>query len=153
MIIFRNQEQWQALILRRNKNLYTVQQTAPHVFRINNTFYTPTQLITYYPSKQAGFIPSGDYKLSKPDEAPKILALSEVTKDLREVMAKYNVAAITKVNEESLNIIFGGIGDNHWGIVINHKSTIPTSGDYSHIGLEYDIVQKVSGNSFYYQTN
>jgi hypothetical protein len=48
MRIFRNQEQWQALILRRNKNLYTVQQTAPHVFRINNTFYTPTQLITYY---------------------------------------------------------------------------------------------------------
>jgi hypothetical protein len=140
-------------MLRQNKNLYIVQQTAPHVFRINNTFYSPTQLITYYPSKQAGFIPSGDYKLSKPDEAPKMLALSEVTKALREVMAKYNVAAITKVNEESLNIIFGGIGDNHWGIVINHKSTIPTSGDYSYIGLEYDIVQKVSDNSFYYQTN
>ena len=140
-------------MLRQNTNLYIVQQTAPHVFRINNTFYSPTQLITYYPSKQAGFIPSGDYRLSKPEEAPKMLALSEVTKALREVMAKYNVAAITRVNEESLNIIFGGISDNHWGIVINHESTIPASGDYSHIGLEFDIVQKVSDSSFYYQTN
>lgn len=138
---------------RQNSDLYIVQQTAPYAFRINNTFYTPTQLITYYPSKQAGFIPSGDYKLSKPEEAPGMLTLSEVTEALREVMAKYNVAAITKVSEESLNIVFGGISDNHWGIVINHDSTIPTSGDYSHIGLQYDIVEKISDSSFYYQTN
>lgn len=140
-------------ILKQNTKLYIVQQTAPHVFRINNTFYSPTQLITYYPSKKAGFIPSGNYKLSKPNEAPKMLALSDATKALREIMAKYNVAAITKVNEESLNIIFGGLSDNHWGVVINHNTTIPSSGDYNHIGLEYDIVQKISDNSFYYQTN
>ena len=140
-------------MFRQNKNLYIVQQTAQHVFRINNTFYSPTQLITYFPSKQAGFIPSGDYKLAKPDEATKMLVLSEVTKALREVMAKYKVAAIAKVSEESINVIFGGISDNHWGIVINHNSTIPMSGDYSHTGLEYDIVQKVSDSSYYYQTN
>ncbi|MBU2881611.1 hypothetical protein KO525_17285 [Psychrosphaera sp. B3R10] len=140
-------------MLRQNKNLYIVQQTELHVFRINNTFYSPAGLITYYPSKQAGFVPSGDFKLSKLDEAPNMLTLSEATYALREQMAKYNVAAITKVNKESLNIIFGGIADNHWGIVINHNSTIPTSGDYSHIGLKYDVVQKVSDNSFYYQTN
>ena len=140
-------------MLRQNKNLYIVQQTAPHVYRINNTFYSPTQLITYYPSKQAGFVPSGDYTLSKPEEDPKMRVLSELTALLREAMAKYKVAAITKVNEVSLNIIFGGIGDNHWGVVIHHQSTIPASGDYSHIGLKYDIVQKISDNSFYYQTN
>lgn len=139
--------------LRQSKNIYIVQQTTSHVFRINNTFYSPTQLITYYPSEKAGFIPSSDYKLSTPEQASELLALSETTKSLREVMAKYDVAAITKVNEESFNIIFGGISDNHWGIVINHQSTIPTSGDYNHIGLEYDIVQKVSDSSFYYQTN
>lgn len=140
-------------MLRQNTNLYIVQQTAPHIFRVNNTFYSPTQLITYYPTKQAGFIPSGDYKLSKPEDAPNLLALSEVTKALREIMAKYNVAAIAKANEESINIIFGGISDNHWGVVINHKSNIPNSGDYNHIGLEYNIVRKVSDSSFYYQTN
>ncbi len=139
--------------LRQSTNIYIVQQTTSHVFRINNTFYSPTQLITYFPSEQAGFIPSGDYKLSKPGVASELMALSEVTKPLRKVMAEYNVAAITKINEESFNIIFGGISDNHWGVVINHHSTIPTSGDYSHIGLEYDIVQKVSDSSFYYQTN
>ncbi|MAG76923.1 MAG: hypothetical protein CL811_09190 [Colwelliaceae bacterium] len=140
-------------MLRQHKSLYIVQQTAPHVFRINNTFYSPTQLITYYPSKRAGFIPSGDYKLSKLEDAPKKLALSEATNALRQIMAEYNVAAITKIDHERVNIIFGGLGDNHWGIVINHKSAMPISGDYNHIGLEYDIVQKVSDDSFYYQTN
>jgi len=139
--------------LRQSSSLFIIQQTAPQVYRINNTFFSPTQLITYYPSKQAGFIPSGNYKISKPDEDPSMMELSGITRDVREVMAKYKVAAITKVDEESVNVIFGGIGDNHWGVVLNHKSNIPDSGDYNHIGLEYDIVQKLSEGSFYYQTN
>lgn len=140
-------------IMRQNTKLYIVQQTAPHVFRINNTFYTPTQLVTYFPSKHAGFVPSGEYKISKADEAPMMLDLAEATITLREIMADYNVAAVTKVDENSLNIIFGGLSDNHWGIVVNHNSSIPNSGDYNHIGLKYDIVQKLSNSSFYYQTN
>ena len=139
--------------LAQNNQLFIVQQTAPNVYRINNTFYSPAQLITYYPSKHAGFVPSGNYKITKPENAPSLIELSSATSSLREVMAKYNVAAIAKINEESVNVVFGGIGDNHWGVVLNHKSPIPTSGDYNHIGLEYDIVHKLSSNSFYYQTN
>lgn len=150
---FLKQSKNEVEMLRKNTSISIVQQTSPQVFRINNTFFSPTQLVTYYPSKHAGFVPSGDYKLTTPDEAPKMLMLSENTRALREVMAEYHVAAITKVNEGSINIIFGGISDNHWGIVINHKSTIPNPGDYSHIGLEYDIIEKISDSSFYYQTN
>ncbi len=139
--------------LRLSNSVFIVQQTAPDVYRINNTFFSPTQLITYYPSEQAGFVPSSNYKVSKPAEAPAMMELSKTTQSIREVMAKYDVVAITKVDRESINVIFGGISDNHWGVVLNHKSNIPDSGDYNHIGLEYDIVQKISDDSFYYQTN
>ncbi len=136
-----------------NNNFFILQQTAPHVYRVNNTFFSPTQLITYYPSKQAGFIPSGDYKISKPEDEKKLMNLSSVSQALRKLMTKYKVAAITKENKDTLNVIFGGMGDNHWGIVLNHKHDFPNSGDYSNIGLEYDIVKKISDVSFYYQTN
>jgi hypothetical protein len=140
-------------LLNGNTKLHIVQQTAPHVYRINNTFFSPTQLITYFPSKHAGFIPSSEFQLSTPEESPKLMMISSESKSIREAMSKYNVTAIAKINNESTNIIFGGIGDNHWGVVINHNSNIPKSNEYNHIGLEYDIVQKLSGNSFYYQTN
>ncbi len=140
-------------LLIKSNDLYIVQQTTPSVYRINNTFYSPTQLITYYPSDKAGFVPSADYQLVKPNEAPQMMALSKITGPLRAVMSKHDVAAITKIDEESVNVIFGGISDNHWGVVLYHKATVPSSGDYNHLGLEYDIVKQISHNSFYYQTN
>ncbi|WP_254844965.1 hypothetical protein [Pseudoalteromonas sp. SK18] len=139
--------------LLENKGLFIIQQTTPHVYRVNNTFFSPTQLITYYPSKKAGFVPSGDYKVSTPDDEQDLMNLSSSTQALRDVMAKYKVAAITKENKAAVNVIFGGIGDNHWGVVFNHKYDFPSSGEYNDIGLEYDIIQKISDESFYYQTN
>lgn len=140
--------------LNKNKKLFIVQQTAPHVFRVNNTFYSPTTLITYFPSEHAGFVPSGNYKvITDLESAPELLSLSADSEALREVMGVHSVAAIAKVDEVSTNIIFGGLGDNHWGVVINHYSKLPKSGDYNRIGLEYDIVEKLSETSFYYQTN
>ena len=136
-----------------NESLFIIQQTAANVYRVNNTFFSPTQLITYYPSKKAGFTPSGDFKISKPVDEPNLMNLSSSTQELRNVMAKYKVAAITRENKDTVNVIFGGIGDNHWGVVLNYKYDFPNSGDYNHIGLEYDTIQKISDESFYYQTN
>ncbi|WP_255439144.1 hypothetical protein [Aestuariibacter sp. GS-14] len=140
-------------LLRQNAQVFIVQQTAPEVFRVNNTFYSPTQLITYYPSEKAGFVPSANFHMTSPNEAPDLLLLANTTVQLREMMASHKVAAIAKINEQSINIVFGGIADNHWGAVLFHSTAIPASGDYNHLGLQYDIVHKISDNSFYYQTN
>ncbi len=127
----------------KSDSLLIVQQTTPNVYRINNTFFSPTQLITYYPSKHAGFAPSGNYKISTPEQSPDMMVLAQASQKLRSIMAKHNVAAITKAADNSINVIFGGLGDNHWGVVLYSKATTPNSGDYNHIGLEYDIVQKI----------
>lgn len=97
------------------QRLFIVQQTSPQVYRLNNTFFSPTQLMTYYPSEYAGFVPSASYEVvSKIDDKAKLTLLSDKTSELRTLMAKYHVAAITKINETSLNLVFGGLGDNHW---------------------------------------
>jgi hypothetical protein len=137
-----------------NKNIFILQQTAPHVYRVNNTFYSPTALITYFPSEQAGFVPSGNFEItSKLADAAKLMNLSASSKTLRAIMGEHKVSAIAKIDEVSTNIIFGGLGDNHWGVVIDHYSTLPKVGAYNHIGLEYDTIEKLSETSFYYQTN
>ena len=82
-----------------------------------------------------------------------MMALSSDTALLRQAMTTHNVAAITKVHDHSLNIIFGGISDNHWGVIINHDGPIPAPQTHNHLGLTYDVVQKLSDTRFYYQTN
>lgn len=140
--------------LHKNKEIFIVQQTAHHVYRVNNTFYSPTTLITYFPSEHAGFVPSGNFEVtSKLADAPKLMALSASSNKLRAIMGEHKVAAIAKIDEVSTNVIFGGIGDNHWGVVIEHYAELPKAGVYNHIGLEYDIVEELSETSFYYQTN
>lgn len=139
--------------LQRNNAVFIIQQSAPHVFRVNNTFYSPTQLITFYPSEKAGFVPSANFQKLSPEEATHELPLANTTAPLREVMARYNVAAIAKINDQSINVIFGGLSDNHWGVVLFHQSTIPVQGEFNHIGLQYETTQKISSDSFYYQTN
>ena len=137
-----------------NSAIFIVQQTTPDVFRINNTFYSPTTLITYFPSEHAGFVPSNNVEIiSNLDDAPNLIALATSTNELREKMGKHGVAAITKINDGSINIIFGGLADNHWGVEINHDGNLPHSGDYNHLGLKYDIVKPISDHRFYYQTN
>jgi hypothetical protein len=140
--------------LNENKDIFIVQQTGPQVYRVNNTFYSPATLITYFPSEHAGFVPSGNFEVtSKLADAPKLVALSTSSNTLRTIMEEHKVAAIAKIDETSTNIIFGGLGDNHWGVVIEHYSALPKIGAYNNIGLEYDTIEKLSANSFYYQTN
>ena len=138
---------------RQNSGLYIVQQTTPLVYRINNTFYSPTQLITYYPSEIAGFVPSGNYRITRPEDESNMMDLSRATEAIRDLMAKYQIAAITKIDEGSINVIFGGMSDNHWGVVLYNSLGLPGSGTHNHLGLKYDIIEKISEDSFYYQTN
>ena len=140
--------------LNKNKKLLIVQQTDADVYRVNNTFFSPTTLITYFPSEHAGFVPSGQFKMiATVEDEPELKTLAHDTIALRAIMAKHQVAAIAKVDDISTNIIFGGLGDNHWGVVIEHHANLPATGDYSHIGLEYDIIEALSETRFYYQTN
>ncbi|WP_249930236.1 MULTISPECIES: hypothetical protein [unclassified Pseudoalteromonas] len=141
------------LAFKNSQTLKLVQQSAPHVYRVNNTFYSPTQLISYTPSRYAGFVPSADYKILSPDAEPNLMELSADTQELRDLMVEYKVAAITKDEYDSVNVIFGGLSDNHWGVVLLDKYTIPKSGDRNAFGLEYDIIKPLSKTSFYYQTN
>ncbi|WP_235590915.1 hypothetical protein [Pseudoalteromonas sp. 10-33] len=137
----------------QSKDLNLIQQTDMFVYRINNTFFTPAQLVTYYPSKYAGFVPSANYKVFELGENEELMTLSAETKQVRELMNAYNVAAITKNDDKSMSIIFGGVSDNHWGVVVNYSSRMPTQGEYNHMGLEYDIIEKISETRFYFQTN
>ncbi|GGW80698.1 hypothetical protein [Alteromonas halophila] len=136
-----------------NSALFIVQQTSAQVYRVNNTFYSPTQLITYSPSHHAGFVPSATYTLSEPQQSPGLMRLASDSAALRQRMATYSVAAITKVHDKSINVIFGGISDNHWGVVINYNGATPEHGANNHIGLSYDVVRELSETRFYYQTN
>ncbi|MAD03868.1 MAG: hypothetical protein CMK65_09630 [Pseudoalteromonas sp.] len=143
----------QILAFKNNQKLKLIQQSAPHVYRVNNTFYSPTQLISYTPSIYAGFVPSADYKTFTPDDAPGLMALSATSQKLRDLMVKFKVAAVKKDEYDSVNVIFGGLSDNHWGVVLLDKYSIPREGDRNAFGLEYEIIKPLSKTSFYYQTN
>lgn len=99
---------------RQNQQVTILQQSADYVYRINDTFYTPTQLITYSSSKNAGFIPSAQYTKAKPIEAPDKMAMVADVRELLTKMTKHYVAAVVKEGNY-LNIVFGGVADNHWG--------------------------------------
>ena len=68
-------------------------------------------------------------------------------------MVKFKVAAVTKDEYDNINVIFGGLSDNHWGVVLLDKYSIPREGDRNALGLEYEIIKPLSKISFYYQTN
>jgi hypothetical protein len=151
---FLSESSGELIQLNKNKKLFIIQQTDAFVYRVNNTFYTPSTLITYFPSQHAGFVPSAQYKeIAKIEDAPELWSLSNSSTKLRALMGKYKVSAIAKIDDVSTNIIFGGLADNHWGVVIEHYAKRPEVGDYNHIGLEYDIIHPLSESSFYYQTN
>ena len=143
----------QILAFKNNISLNLVQLTAPNVYRVNNTFYSPTQLLSYTPSTYAGFVPSADYKTLSPGEAPSLMELSADSQKLRDLMVKFKVAAVTKDEYDNINVIFGGLSDNHWGVVLLDKYSIPREGDRNALGLEYEIIKPLSKTSFYYQTN
>jgi len=135
------------------RDIEILQQTSKDVFRINNSFFSPKEVLQYSPSKTAGFIPSAEYKIIPLNEAPEELLLASKTYALRDKMTEFKVAAITRVNGNSLNIIFGGLGDNHWGIMMNYLEKLPEPGEYNHLGLQYEVTKKINQTMFYYQTN
>ena len=137
----------------KQRDIEIVQQTSEDVFRINNSFFSHEEVLQYSPSRAAGFIPSAEFKITPLNEAPADLLLASKTQVLRNKMTEFNVAAITRVNGNSLNIIFGGLGDNHWGIMMNYLEKLPEPGEYNHLGLEYEIIKKINQTMFYYQTN
>jgi hypothetical protein len=140
--------------LNDNESIFIVQQTDASVYRVNNTFYTPTTLLTYFPSEQAGFVPSAQFEMTPVEQStPELIMNSKYSEQLRLIMGKHNVAAIAKIDELTTNIIFGGFGDNHWGVVVGPSVKPAKVGDYNHIGLQYERVKALSDMGFYYQTN
>lgn len=136
------------------KTLKVVQQTAPEVFRINNTFITPTDIIAYTPSAEAGFVPSGNYTLWKSLAArPDIARLVTQTADIRELMGLFSVSAIVNTAAGNTDIIFSGISDNHWGVLMALKAKAPAAGQINAQGLEYEKIVDLGNGRYYYQTN
>lgn len=138
---------------RKDTRLRILQQTTEQVYRVNNTFYKPTEIITYFPSEHAGFVPSAEFNISSPAEATLEMELSAITQVLRAKMLEYSVAAVVKTDAEAINIVFAGIGDNHWGVVLGKQMKAPQVGELNDAGLRYESVVKISAQSFYYQTN
>lgn len=136
------------------KALKVVQHTAPEVFRINNTFITPTDIIDYTPSADAGFVPSGNYTQWKSLSAlPDIARLVTQTADIRELMGLFSVSAIVNTTAGNTDIIFSGISDNHWGVLMNLKAKVPEKGQVNAQGLEYEKIVDLGDGRYYYQTN
>ena len=136
------------------KALEVLQQTAPDVFRINNTFITPTDIITYTPSAEAGFVPSGNYTQWKSLAAlPDIAHLVTQTADIRELMGLFSVSAIVNTAAGNTDVIFSGISDNHWGVLLALKAKAPAAGQINAQGLEYEKIVDLGNGRYYYQTN
>ena len=125
------------------------------IYRINNVFISPVEVLLYEPSESAGFVPSGQYQQYKAlSELPDIQALSQDSQELIDIMNKHRVSALVRMDSGGLNIIFEGFADNHWGVVFYEKNTPEIKvGDTNPLGFEYDDIEKISDNLFYYQTN
>ena len=140
--------------LNDNDRILIVQQTDALVYRVNNTFYTPTTLLTYFPSEHAGFVPSAQFEMTPLEQsAPELIMNSKYSEQLRLIMSQHNVAAVAKIDELTTNIIFAGFGDNHWGVVVGANVKPANVGDHNHIGLQYERIKALSDMGFYYQTN
>lgn len=142
-------------VFKKNQDLKVVQQLAIEAYRINNAFVSPVEILSYEPSKEAGFIPSANYKKYRTlNELPDIQALHDSAKSLIKTMNENSVRAIVKTSDGGLNIIFDGIADNHWGVMLYETVVqLPNIGDTNPLGYEYDDIEKLSENAFYYQTN
>ncbi|WP_126779653.1 hypothetical protein [Idiomarina ramblicola] len=142
-------------VFKKNRELEVIQQISTELYRINNAFISPVEILTYEPSKDAGFVPSSQYTKHRTlNELPKIQKYSEDSEVLIEVMNEYNVSAIAKIEDGGLNIVFGGFADNHWGAVLYEADfRLAEIGETNQLGYEYDDIEKISDTAFYYQTN
>src|SRR5699024_4344053 len=82
-------------VFKKNQDLKVVQQLAIEAYRINNAFVSPVEILSYEPSKEAGFIPSANYKKYRTlNELPDIQALHDSAKSLIKTMNENSVRAI-----------------------------------------------------------
>ena len=139
----------------QSSELFLIGQLSDTVFRINHTFISNSEAYTYRPSKIVGLIPSADFThYSELTQSPELLKLIEQSASLRKLMRASGIAAVVRSSNNTLNIVFNGVGDNHWGVVIGEKGlAVPSSGDFNHLGYDYDNVTAFNDNAFYYQTN
>ncbi|MBO1254439.1 hypothetical protein J3L16_01925 [Alteromonas sp. 5E99-2] len=139
----------------QSSEFFLVGQLSESVFRINHTFVSNSEAYTYRPSKIVGLIPSADFThYSELTQSPELLRLIEESASLRKLMRASGIAAVVRSSNNTLNIIFNGVGDNHWGVIIGEKGlAIPSPGEFNHLGYDYDKVAAFHDNAFYYQTN
>lgn len=139
----------------QNEDILIVQRTTDDVYRINNAFYTPSGIIQYQPSAIAGFVPSANWSEYKSaEELTSCNTCSEDSTAVRNIMAQYNVVAIVRESNMGLNVIFGGISNNHWGVIVIEKSVDkPKVGQRNTLGFEYEDVIELTPKAYYYQTN
>ncbi|GAA0790434.1 MULTISPECIES: hypothetical protein [Pseudomonadati] len=139
----------------QNEDILIVQRTTDDVYRINNDFYTPSGIIQYQPSAVAGFVPSANWSEYKStEELTSCNTCSDRSIAVRNIMAQYNVAAIVRETNIGVNVIFGGISNNHWGVmVIEQSADKPKVGQRNTLGFEYEDVIELTPKAYYYQTN
>ena len=139
----------------QNADILILQRTTDDVYRINNAFYTPAGIIQYQPSAIAGFVPSANWSEHKSnEELTSCNTCSARSIAVRKVMAQYNIAAIVRETNMGVNVIFGGISNNHWGVmVIEQSADKPKVGQRNTLGFEYEDVIELAPKAYYYQTN
>ncbi|ALO36298.1 hypothetical protein CMT41_17320 [Colwellia sp. MT41] len=140
---------------KENHEVKIIKPLTEHVYRINNAFFSPPEILLYQPSAVAGFIPSANFsRYKKVTDLPKYQSYVENSTHIRELMVNNNIIAIVRESDSLTNIILGGISNNHWGIKITTEpSEVPTIGTRNSLGYKYDDVIKISANTYYYQTN
>lgn len=140
---------------KENNQVKIIKPITEHVYRINNAFISPAEILLYQPSPVAGFIPSANVsRYKKIAELPKYQSYVEKSIHIRGIMVNKNIIAIVRESDSLTNIILGGISNNHWGIKITAEpSEIPRIGKRNSLGYKYDDVIKISADTYYYQTN
>ena len=142
--------------LANSEQLTLVQQSNDQLFRINNAFFAGPSVTVYEPSAIAGFVPSARMtQFERIEQAPSEIAqLPALSAPLRKIMGSYNIAAIERYNDGTLNIIVAGFADNQYGAVWKNSGiTLPSKGDKNSVGFEYQKLLPINAKAFYYQTN
>lgn len=143
------------LFFQENPDITILKPTTKYVYRINNAFFTPPEILLYQPSAEAGFIPSANVKRYKDTQLlPNYQRYIKDSSHIRDVILNTKIMTVVRESDSLTNVIFAGISNNHWGVkVTTKKSEIPVLGKRNALGYQYDDVIKISANTYYYQTN
>ena len=140
----------------KSKNIFLVAQPfSESRFRVNNTFVLGDWVGEAIPSKNIGFIPSGqwtafrnlgEYLLASHTGRGEIIRLVEALK-------RTSFTAIERSGPSAVRVFLTGIGDNVSGLLFqNGEKTLPVLRAQSADGLEYVFLEEVASGVWYFET-